>query len=60
MMKAIWGPLVLQVACSLPDSVPRRQHALIVIAIYQSVVGQSLPGEGFSDEMLLNLDFVHI
>ena len=58
-VKAIQRSLVLQVACGLPDGVPRRKHALIAIAINQTVIRQILSGEGLSDEMFLNFDFVH-
>ena len=59
MVKAIRCLLVLQVACSLPDGVPRREHAFITIAINETIVRQILSREGLPDEMLLNLDFVH-
>ena len=58
-VKAIRRPLVLQVACGLPDGVPRRKHAFVAIAVNQAVVRQILSGEGLSDEMFLNFDFVH-
>ena len=58
-VEATRRPLVLQVACGLPDGVPRRKHAFIAIAINQTVVRQVLSREGLSDEMFLNFDFVH-
>ena len=58
-VEAIRRPLVLQVACGLPNRVPRRKHAFIAIAIDQAVVRQILSREGLPDEMFLNFDFVH-